>query len=93
MVSPIFKVTMIRTKNLYIFFLIWFIFPLNIVRCTVSMLEEEEEMTVAKEKLKAQSFIHLAVAQLRTTARLRMEPEGGVFFCWWKEAFCCQNSH
>lgn len=56
------------------------------------MLEEEEEMTVTKDKLKAQSFIRLAVAQLRTTASLRMEPEGGVFFRWWREAFYCQNS-
>lgn len=93
MVLPIFKVTIIRTKNFYNFFLIGLIFPLNIVRCTVSMLEEEEEMTVTKDKLKAQSFIRLAVAQLRTTASLRMEPEGGVFFRWWREAFYCQNSH
>lgn len=49
-------------------------------------------MTVTKDKLKAQSFIRLAVAQLRTTASLRMEPEGGVFFRWWREAFYCQNS-
>lgn len=34
MVLPIFKVTMIRTKNLYILFLIWLIFPLNIVHCS-----------------------------------------------------------
>lgn len=34
MVLPIFKVTMIRTKNLYILFLIWLIFPLNIVYCS-----------------------------------------------------------
>lgn len=38
MVWPIFKVTMIRTKNFYVFFLIWFIFPLNIARCTVSIV-------------------------------------------------------
>lgn len=82
---------MIRNKNFYIFFLIWFIFPLNIVCC--SQYVGEEEMTVTKEKLKTQSVIHLAVAQLRTTASPRMEPEGSVFFSWWRESFCCQNSH